>query len=340
MKKRITIRDVAKKAKVNISTVSRVINNDPRISEETKNRVQTVIKEMGFKPNTVARALAGGKTNLVAVISPSLYAHFAVNALRGIESALIKTDYDFQIYTTSKFTLVLKPEDKKHVAEIFERILLERKADAVISISINIYNEDIVKMYKNACFPLVFIEGKESWGHRVVVDNISGTYEATMYLLNKGRKRIGFPVGHIDLVESQMERLNGYKKALKEKQAVYDKKLVYQIKSHIDPGEPKAILDYMLEQKVDAIMCAAGDWIATGIMKEAVKRGIKIPDDIALIGYDDLDYTESIGLTTVKQPVIDMGKTAFELAMESIKTREQMQKIINFKPSLIIRSTA
>ena len=337
---KVTIRDVAKRLNVNISTVSRVISNDPRISEETKLRVKKVIEDMGFKPSPTARMLAGGKTNTIAVISPSLFAHFAVDAMRGIESELVNTDYDFQIYTTSKFTINLG-EGKKHVSEIFERILSERKADALISISINIYNDKVVKMFAERKFPLVFIEGKESFGHRVTVDNTSGTYDATKYLLSNGRKKIGFAVGHIKLVESQMERLNGYRKAIEESGAVYDKKMFFQISSHVDPAEPARILDYMIKQKVDAIMCAAGDWIATGIIKEAGKRGINIPQDIALIGYDDLDYTESIGLSTVRQPVVEMGKKAFNLAMEAISgDKNARQQTIIFKPELIIRRTA
>lgn len=338
IKKKITIHDIARIAKVNASTVSRVLNNDPRISEKTKEKIKKLIEKKNFIPNHAARTLAGGKTNILAVISPSFFAHFAVEALRGIERELINTYYDFQIFTTSKFTIKIG-EGKRHVSEIYKRIVEQRKADGIISISINIYNKKVVNLLKTEKFPLVFIEGKEEWGHRVIVDNISGTYDATKYLISKGRKRIGFAIGHIKLVESQMDRFTGYKKALKEMDKEYDKKLFYQIKSHVDPQESKEILNYMIKQKVDAILCAAGDWLATGIMKEANKKKIKIPDDIALIGYDNLDYTESIGLTTVKQPIREMGESAFKIAIDAINNKELPQKEIIFKPELVLRNT-
>jgi len=341
--KKITIKDIARIAKVNSATVSRVINNDPRISEETKVKVNKIVKKYKFTPNSVARILAGGKTNTIAVITPSIFAHFAVMAMRGIETELIKTNYDFLIYTTSKFTLEKFPIKEKskfeHASEIFKKIILERKADGVISVSINIYNQKVVDFYKKNKFPIVFIEGKESWGHRVTVDNIEGTYQATKYLLEKGRNRIGIITGRIELIESQKERLEGYKKALQEYGKEFDKKLFYQITSH-EKEEFYRILNYMQNQKVNGIIFAAGDWFATGVMKIAKEKGIRIPDDIAMIGYDDLDFAENFGLTTVKQPIIEMGQEAFKLIINSIKNKNMGQKHIQLKPELIIRNSA
>lgn len=340
--KKLTIKDIAQIAKVHPATVSRVISSDCRISKETKNKVNKIIKKYKFTPNSVAQILAGGKTNTIAVITPSIFAHFAVMAMRGIETELIKTNYDFLIYTTSKFTLEkfpIKSKDEfQHVSEIFKKIILERKADGVISISINIYNERVVNFYKKNKFPIVFIEGKEKWGHRVTVDNIDGTYQATKYLIEKGRKRIGLVTGRIEFIESQKERLEGYKKALVESGREFNKNLFYQITSH-EKEESSRILDYMQKQKVDAIICAAGDWFATGVMKVAREKKIKIPDDIAIIGYDDLDFAEHFGLTTVKQPIIEMGQEAFKLIMESIKDKNIEQKHIQLKPELIIRNS-
>jgi len=340
---KITIKDVARIAKVHPATVSRVMSNDPRISEETKEKVNKIIKKYKFTPSSVARILAGGKTNTVAVITPSIFAHFAVMAMRGIETELIKTDYDFLIYTTSKFALGKFPvKDKKefiHISEIFKKIILEKKADGVISISINIYNQKVVDFYKKNKFPIVFIEGKEKWGHRVTVDNIEGTYLATKYLLEKGKKRIGLVTGRIELIESQKDRLKGYKKALQEGGKEFNKNLFYQITSH-EKEESNRILEYMQKQKVDAIMCAAGDWFATGIIKSAREKKIKIPDDIAIIGYDDLDFAGHFGLTTVKQPIIEMGQEAFKLIMEAIKNKNIEQRHIQLKPELIKRDSA
>ncbi len=336
--KNVTIKDIAKKAGVDASTVSRVLSKDKRISAPTYNKVKKIIEKSGYKPNSAARILAGGKTNNIAVVIPSFMANVAINALKGIETELINTDYGLQIFTASKHTIKVR-RDTRHISEIFRKILNEKKADAVISITLNIYDNEVENGYEKSKIPLVFVEGKGGYGHRVAVDNVEGSFEATKYLIRKKRKRIGFVVGTCGLYEWCNERFAGYKKALGEGKIDFDRKLVYQIGSHYYPDESARIFKFMKKQHADAVFCAAGDRFASGLIKEADKQKIKIPQTMAVIGYDDFDIAEHIGLTTVRQPAVKMGKTAFNLVLKSLKNGYKRENI-KFKPELIIRKTA
>ncbi len=332
----VTIKDIGKKLGINHSTVSRAINGDPRISVDTKRKVMDAVRDMKYTPNLAARGLIRGKSNTIAIITPSYFSNFSVDIMAGIEPEMIKTRYDVTYYTTSKYTTI---GTQNKDSDLFAKILNERKADAVIVNGPIVGDPDILKRYKKAGIHIVYIEGKGDWGHRVHYDNQKAATMAVKYLADRGRKRIGLLVGNYEYVESMKERRDGYKKAMLDFTGKYDKDLTFSF--YEDFGDAcKNALMHFVDKKANAIYVATGDEDAIKVMAEAEKLGIKIPEDIAIIGQDDMKMAKIAGLTTIKQPISEMGKKAVELAVNAIEKNElkKMRDEI-FYPELIIRKT-
>jgi len=212
--KAITIKDIGKKLGISHTTVSRAINGDTRISKATRDRVMAAVEEMDYSPNLAARGLVKGKSNTIAIVTPSYFANFSVDVMRGIEPEMIKTKYDICYYTTSRYTTMGTQGMDEH---IYEMILNEKRADAVIVINGSLQGrKDIIKRYRDAGIHLVFVEGRDDWGHRVHYDNQKAAAMAVKHLVERGRKKIGLLIGNFDCVESMMERHDGFRKAMQE----------------------------------------------------------------------------------------------------------------------------
>jgi DNA-binding LacI/PurR family transcriptional regulator len=331
-----TIKDIAKKLGISHSTVSRVMNNDPRISAATKELVIKAAREMNYSPNTSARSLAGGKSNTIAVVTPAYFSIYSAEVMRGIETEVIKTGYEMDYYTTRRFTVagVMGRE-----VSIFEKILDERKADALISISGNVYGRgDILGRYKKAGIHVIFIEGKGGWGHRVHYDNERAAATAVNHLAERKRKRIGMLIGNTRDVESYKERLAGFKKAMKELDLSADDGNIISFDTD-HPGIQKTAMDFFMEKKIDGIYVGTGDYTAFRLFDEIQKRGLKMPDDIALVGQDNAAVSMAAEITTISQPMMEMGKKAIEIAARAIEEKDMNMRDEIFYPELIKRKT-
>jgi DNA-binding LacI/PurR family transcriptional regulator len=177
-------------------------------------------------------------------------------------------------------------------------------------------------------------------------DNFKGGFLAAEYLLKKGRKKIGIIVGKLDGDEvgtSPVERLKGYQRALEEFNVNFDKDYVFEV-SDFDYKDGKAGLAKFLSmnKKIDSVFCAAGDLTAMGLLEEARKRGIKIPQDLSVVGYDGLDMSAVVNppLTTIKQSITELGKEAFKIAVDAANGKLKEPKKIILQPELIIRESA
>jgi len=331
-----TIKDVAKKLGISHSTVSRSLNNDPRISAVTKELVLRTAREMSYSPNTSARSLAGGRSNTIAVVTPAYFSIYSAEIMRGIETDIIKTDYEMDYYTTRRFTVM---GTAGRDVFIFEKILSERKADALISISGNVTGKgDILARYKKAGIHVIFVEGRGSWGHRVHYDNERAALTAVKHLVDRKRKSIGMLIGNTRDVESYRERLSGFKKAMKEHDMHADEdNIITFYENHIDLQ--KTALDFFLERKIDGIYVATGDYTAYRLYDEIIKRGLKMPDDIALVGQDNAAISRAAEFTTISQPMLEMGKKAVEIAARAIQEKDMNLRDEIFYPELIVRKT-
>jgi len=329
---RVTIKDVAKKVGVTPATVSMVINNNPKISQKTREKVLEAIKEMNYHPNYIGRSLVKGKTNNIGVVASFFASLFALESVRGIEQVLRNTQYNLILYSTRGL------EEKE--ADLLQRIYYERRADGLIIISLKA-DVNIVEEFKKEGIPVVFIEELVEGAPTVKFNNIKGAFIATEYLIKKGRKNIALVVGDKGL--NAEERVKGYREALNKYGLQYNEDNVINVLNYsFEEGEE--ILDIILEKdnKIDGVFCGAGDITAIGIMDAAKNKGVRIPEDIGIIGYDDT-YVSNLttpSLTTIRQPIMQMGMRSFEQLLEMLEGKTDSEnKIISFEPELIIRDS-
>jgi DNA-binding LacI/PurR family transcriptional regulator len=335
---------VAKAARVSYVTVSNVINNTGRMSEKTKAKVQKVIKKLNFYPDSSARALARGKSDAIAFVSSYLSSPFVIAVLSGVERRL---------FELNKFKHSLEHYGTRGATEIKENllknILYGKKADAVIMLTIK-PEPKLMLEFRARQMPVILIENKATGAHTVSIDNYSGAYAATEHLIKSGRKKILYitgPMGPSAYDEEEnpvvKDRLRGYMDALKEYNIEYDPKKVIPV-IYFNQEEGMRVMEMIKNAAldIDAIFSGAGDMVALGVIKQAAKYGIKIPSDIALVGYDDVEVAGimSPSLTTVRQPMEEMGRAAFDIAVRSLEKEPYKLQHVVLKPELIIRESA
>ena len=341
---KVTIRDVAAKAGVSHTTVSMVINNDSRITMETKEKVMKAIKEMNFHPDAGARSLARGNSNVIAFITVMYVSPFISAILEGVETQaydLGRYEYSIEPHSTRK-----SPAMRKNM---LEEIMYGRQARGIILLG-ETPSEKLVQEFKVRGVPIVLLEKKVKGAHSVRLDNFGGAYKAVEYLIKKGRKRIGLVTADIaplfedvEVYSSAADRFDGYKKALEDNGIAFEPGLImpahtFSYEEGIDAMN--AFIDRNL--KPDAVFCSAGDMTAIGVMEQAAARGVKVPDDMAVVGFDDLLLSKFVkpSLTTVRQPLNRMGREAFDTIIAAIEGKLKEEKDIVFQPELIIRESA
>jgi LacI family transcriptional regulator len=342
--KKLTIRDVAKAAKVSYVTVSNVINDTGRMSEKTKNKVKKIIKRMNFYPDLSARTLASGKSDTIAFVSSYLSSPFVIGVLSGVEKRL---------FEMNKFKHSLAHYATRGAQEIkqitLRSILYGKKADAVILLTIK-PDSKMMHEFIERGIPVILIENMAAGAHTVRIDNYKGAYDAVSYLIKKGRKKIAFisgPMGPSAYDEEDnpvvKDRFKGYLDALKDNDIVYEPKNVHSV-IYFNQEEGMRMMSVINDSAlyIDSIFCAAGDMVALGIITRAKKLGVKIPEDIALIGFDDIAVAGIMTppLTTVRQPLDEMGKVAFDLAIKSLEDKNMELQNIILSTQLIVRDSA
>jgi LacI family transcriptional regulator len=327
--KHVTIKDVAKLAGVGIATASRALNNKGEISSHTKKKVLEAAKKLGYIPNSLARSLISGKTKKIGVVITTILNPFYAAVVSGIESFLSSKGYTIALYNSNEIP-------KKEKESIIT--LREQRVDGLIIAPVEFESETVKYLIDNNIeFVLVGRRTKEDNVNFVICDDFEVGKIATEYLISKGHKRILFINSWKS--SSAIFRLEGYKKALSEAGLRINNNLIYSL-------DPERKLEEILEdafskkRKPTAIFCFC-DSIAIEVMKILKKMKIKIPDDIALIGCDNLDFTDLLEppLTTIDISMYEMGLKASEILLERL-TKERKEPIhVIFKPILIERGS-
>ncbi len=332
MIKKVTIYEVAKSAGVAISTVSRVLNDSPNVSEETKVKVKKAIKELNFRPQVSARKLASKEPQMLAIAVPSFTTPFFNEVLKGVKDEIKKMDLDIIMYNTGS----RNPEEAVH--NFFDR----GTADALILLSIDITPE-IHEIFQASRIPLVLVNSSHpSYNYFMMNDHLGG-YMAGEHLVKKGFERLGMITSGTQ-TRSSLERERGFKDALKNYKMKIDKDLFITGDSDKHGGFTEeagfeAIYKYDTMGKYpDAIFCA-NDTQALGALHALTKLGLSVPKDIALMGYDNIKFTKYMDLTTIDQKMHTIGIQATNRLAEIIKkpTDQLYQTTIN--PVLIERGS-
>ena len=337
------IKDIARLAGVSESTVSKTINNYDDIPEKTRVKIQKIIKDNNYYPSRSAQMLRKGKNDNIAFMSGRIASHFTVEILSAIERNTFgsgKYVHNIIPYSTNY--------DRKILDEIFRKILYGREVSAIVALAMN-PDPEILFKYKEAKIPLILIENFMKNAHSVNLDNRKGGFMAAEYLIKNGRKKIGLICGGLE-----MESKYGYSYAAAERKAGFDEALkLYGIKK--DSQYMELVSDYSIAEgmklfdrfrakraKYDAIFCASGDMTALGVMENAKKHGMKIPEDLAVIGFDDAMSSAYLNppLTTVRQPMEKLGDEVFNMAVAAIEGKLKSFKHVLIEPEFIVRKSA
>jgi len=309
---KLTIQDIARLAGVSKATVSRVLNHHPSVSSETEARVLRVVHEYGFVPNVTATGLAGGKTRLVGVLAPPLTWAGVSEILRGVAEYIEDTSYEIVLYSISF--------NRNHF-DVLDRVLSMRMVSGLLAILPGELSRHITDRFHQG-LPLVMIDDQEKPGivPWVGIDNMSSAYKATRHLLELGHRRIAYIHGPHHYF-CTLERYQGYIQALHDAGIPPDPALVFHGRFDIPSGCECATEIFARERSTwPSAIFAGNDQMAYGVLQVAEQRGIQIPEDIALVGFDDdlLASHFKSPLTTIHQPFSQMGSKAIELLLTMI----------------------
>lgn len=326
-----TIRDVAELAGVHPSTVSRVINNDSRISEKTKNKVLLIIKKLGYTPNAIARGLKIKRTYTLGMLIPDITNPFFAEIARGVEDAANANGFNIILCNT---------DDKLKKERIYLEILKGKRVDGLILGTAHIKDKSIIELEKKK-FPYILlsrnIEGLDK--NCVIVDDVAGGIMVTEYLIKLGHRRIAHITGP-PTVRAANNRLEGYKFALEKHQIEYHEELVKEGDFRIKGGYQVMKRFLKLAEPPTAIF-AANDLLALGAMQAIQREKYHIPEDFCIIGFDDIRLASFVypPLTTIRQPMLEMGALAVKMLLKIIEEGEFNQRKIVLKSKLIIRES-
>ncbi len=331
-----TIHDIAEKLNITASTVSRALNDHPRISDATKKAVQRAAEILHYQPNHVAASLRSGKSNIIGIIVPSIDRTFFSAVVRGIEEIANTSRYNVMICQTHD-------NYEKEVATV--NALLNAQVDGIIvSFAKGTKKFDHFLKAKEKGVPVIMFDrtNDELEISQVVVDDFLGAYKATEHLIQQGCKRIGHITNTIK-VSIYKERLRGYKEALLANDLPYDETYVIEGDLQLEDGRVAMEKLLQLPQPPDGIFSASAYGImgALQILKE---RGIKVPEDVKLVGFSNepFTYLTEPTLSTIEQHSMRMGNAAAEIFLEEINNKDKKfipQKIV-LKPELIIRKSS
>lgn len=331
-KKTNTIFDVAELAGVSISTVSRVINTPEKVNIHTRQRVYDAIDKLGFVPQAEARARALRFNGRIGVITPFFTAPSFVQRLRGIAATLSKENFDLIIYTV---------DSNNRLQSYLSSLPLTGNLDGLVIVSLPVADTDVTRLLEHN-LPTVLIEFPHPLLNGVEIDDVEGGRIATQYLINKGHKRIAF-LGDSDLPEYSIHpvslRLKGFRQAAKMANLDIPKEFVRLAPYNQEHARivAKELLD---SPNPPTAIFAATDLQALGVLKAARQMNIKIPDQLAIIGFDDLDMAEYEDLTTVRQHLDESGRIAIEILLSHISDNTRPIQHITLPLKLIERLTA
>jgi DNA-binding LacI/PurR family transcriptional regulator len=325
-----TIRDVAEKANVGVGTVSRVINESPDVSPDTRERVQKAIQELNYTPNLTARRLSLGKTWQIAVVLPYLTLPSYVERLRGVQQALGNTEYYPILYSVGS------PDQRD---DYLTTLSEKTQVDGLLIISMPLSHKQTQLLIKNE-IPTVLIDASSDALPHIVVDDISGGMLATRHLIELGHRRIGFLSDFLDtpFQRSGKDRYSGYRKALQEAGIPYREEFVIEG----ERGRRNAArLAHRLLTRIPrpSAIFTSSDTHAIGVLDAAAELDIKVPRELSIIGYDGIRDAEYLNLTTISQPLFETGVRGARLLLDLIDNHQLESLCLEMPLKLILRGT-
>lgn len=335
----ITIKDVAKEAGVGVATVSRVLNNSASVRESTRKQVLSAIDALDYHPNPIAQRLSRGTTNSVAVIAPFFTMPAFVERLRGIVSVFSESEYDFVLYNV---------DSERSRDKYFHELARSGRTDGVLIMALMPTQEQADRFVQSGV-TTVLVDADYDVFDRIVIDDYMGGYLATKHLLDLGHRRVGMILDSLINMPHDSnvpaERHRGFCAALAE--YGLPQRSEYATESAVDrQAAMEAGLKMLAMPDRPTAIFAYSDTQALGIMQAANQLNIRIPEELSLIGFDDIELAEFMNLTTMRQNLFDVGVAGAKLLLEKMiadadnaqKQSNLPQKIV-ITPELVVRST-
>ena len=329
----VRLKDIAEKLNISVSTVSRVVNNKNYVKPETREMVLKAINELNYTPNQIARSLKKKSTNTIGIVVPDISEDFFAYVIKGMDN----------VFSSNGYTIILcDTGENPQKEELYLNLLIEKQIDGVILATVNKNSEGFDCLFNNK-IPVIFIDNlpniKRNYDS-VIIDNSKASYIAIEHLFKLGHRKIGIITGKLHETTGY-ERLVGYRRAYMDHNIEFDEELIrtgdYKEKSGYE--NMKSLLES--GKQITAVYVVSSK-MTYGAIKAIKDKGLRIPEDIAVVGFDvhDISGLISPGITTILQPEESIGRVAAELMMKRLQNKEDTlsQKIV-LEPRLEIRGS-
>jgi len=332
----VTISDIAKEAKVSAATVSRVLNSSGYVKEETKQRILAVIKEKNYAPSAIARSLSKSETNTIGVIVPDITNAYFGEIIKGISDIAEKNNLNIILFNTDNYL-------DKEVRAL--KLLKEQRIKGIImtpGFGEEKLNETYIKTINSLNIPIILVSAdiKFTKLNGVFVDNIKGGFDATNLLIKEGHTKIGIMTGLLSS-EPATDRLIGYKKALKENNIPFNNKYIFYGDFKLDKAY-KLTKNLLEEKDQPTALVVCSNMMTMGVIKALKEQNKDIPKDLAIIGFDKIDFLDIVGLniTYMEDCPIKLGMTSMDMLCDILSnTKNNAVRRLIVAPQIITRGS-
>ncbi|MCK9414024.1 MAG: LacI family transcriptional regulator [Prolixibacteraceae bacterium] len=329
-----TIHDIARELNISASTVSRALQNNPRISLKTREKIITLANSVGYRPNTLASNLRNKRSNTIGIVVPLINRYFFSAVISGVEDVAFKAGYTVVISQSNDLA-------NKEIS-IVHSMLANRVDGLIISIAMQPTNYEHLKTFRKKNIPLLFFDRTvaEIDANKIVVDDFMGGFRVTRHLIEQGYKRIGHMAGPQNL-QTYLDRKNGYIEALAKNDIICDESLVVTNSLTSEDGINAVQYLINLPNPPDAIFCG-NDTTALSSMIYLRDKGIRIPEDFGIVGFSNEPFSKVVSpsISTIAQPGFLMGQKAAELILNQIEHKEKSFKTLVLPTELIVRESS
>ncbi len=334
MASKVTIYDIAREASVGIGTVSRVLNNHPSVTPETRKRVRDVAKRLDYQPHTYAQRLARRQSETISAIIPFFTNYFFIEVLQGVQDKISQLGYDLVLYGVNHVD---------QVESYVSRALQRGKVDGILFFSMKLPDKVIARL-KETKLPMVLVDTKSPDFDSISVANAEGAYAATTHLIELGHRSVGMV--NAKLVSAPaIERLQGYKRALEGHGITFSETLVRTGSNNKQDGFNReagyeAMVEFIkLGPGMPSAFFVSSDIQAMGAIAALTESNLRVPEDVAVVGFDDIELARHIRLTTMRQPMYQMGVLAIERLVARMSNPDMEILHTTFSPTLIVRES-
>ena len=326
-----TIYEVSELAGVSLATVSRVLNNNTRVSEKTRTKVTNAMVELGYRPNSIAQSLASNRSNSIGILVPELHGPIYGQMMAGIES---------ELRSAGKHVIITTGHSEEDGEKDGIEFLLSRNCDAIVLHVEAVSDEYLIELSKGSVPVFLvsrYVEAIKD--HCISLNNELGGYLATKTILDAGHSKVAYITGHQFKADS-VHRVNGHKRALAEKEIPFDENLFF-IGDYKETGGSAGLKHFIDNNLSFSALICANDEMASGAMKYAREHGVELPNNLSIIGFDNVIFANYLypKLTTIDNPVNKMGEMAAKLVLKTVY-KQKTSPIQNlFEPQLIYRKS-